>query len=64
MNKIPMTARGAEQLREELHRLKSVERAQVIAAIAEARAHGDKRKCGISCCQRTTKLLLNLALIT
>jgi transcription elongation factor GreA len=44
MNKVPMTVSGAERLREELHRLKSVERAQVIAAIAEARAHGDLKE--------------------
>jgi transcription elongation factor GreA len=44
MHKVPMTARGAEKLREELQRLKSVERAQVIAAIAEARAHGDLKE--------------------
>jgi transcription elongation factor GreA len=36
-----MTKRGAELLRMELHRLKTVERPNVIAAIAEARAHGD-----------------------
>ena len=36
-----MTKRGAELLREELHRLKTVERPSVITAIAEARAHGD-----------------------
>jgi transcription elongation factor GreA len=36
-----MTKRGAELLRAELHRLKAVERPTVIAAIAEARAHGD-----------------------
>jgi transcription elongation factor GreA len=36
-----MTTRGAELLREELHRLKTVERPSVITAIAEARAHGD-----------------------
>jgi transcription elongation factor GreA len=36
-----MTKRGAELLRAELHRLKTVERPNVIAAIAEARAHGD-----------------------
>jgi transcription elongation factor GreA len=41
MSKIPLTLRGAEQLREELHRLKTVERPKVIAAIAEARSHGD-----------------------
>ena len=41
MSKIPLTVHGAEQLRAELHRLKSVERPSVIAAIAEARSHGD-----------------------
>lgn len=41
MNKIPLTVRGAELLREELHRMKTVERPNVIAAIAEARSHGD-----------------------
>ncbi len=39
--KHPMTVAGAQRLREELHRLKTVERQAVIAAIAEARAHGD-----------------------
>jgi transcription elongation factor GreA len=41
MPNTPMTKRGAELLRTELHRLKTVERPNVIAAIAEARAHGD-----------------------
>jgi len=41
MNKTPLTVAGAERLREELHRLKTVERPNVIAAIAEARSHGD-----------------------
>lgn len=41
MIRIPITAAGAERLREELGRLKSVERPRVIQAIAEARAHGD-----------------------
>ena len=41
MNKYPLTVIGAEQLRHELQRLKSVERPSVIAAIAEARSHGD-----------------------
>jgi transcription elongation factor GreA len=41
MPKTPMTKRGAELLREELHRLKTVERPNVITSIAEARAHGD-----------------------
>jgi transcription elongation factor GreA len=41
MPKTPMTNRGAELLRKELHRLKTVERPNVVTAIAEARAHGD-----------------------
>jgi len=41
MAKTPMTTRGAELLRVELHRLKTVDRPNVITAIAEARAHGD-----------------------
>ena len=41
MQKIPLTVRGAELLKAELQRLKSVERPSVIAAIAEARSHGD-----------------------
>lgn len=44
MKKVPLTARGAEQLREELDRLKRVERPRIIAAIAEARAHGDLKE--------------------
>mgnify|MGYP003572761734 FL=1 len=42
--KVPITARGAEQLREELTRLKTVDRPRIIAAIAEARAHGDLKE--------------------
>lgn len=41
MNKTPLTVRGAKLLREELHRMKTIERPSVIAAIAEARSHGD-----------------------
>ena len=41
MATIPITKRGAEKLKTELHRLKTVERPSVIAAIAEARAQGD-----------------------
>ena len=41
MSAIPLTARGAERLQAELHRLKTVERPEVINAIAEARAQGD-----------------------
>ncbi len=41
MSKFPLTRIGAEKLRQELHRLKTVERPAVVGAIAEARAHGD-----------------------
>ena len=41
MATIPITKRGAEKLKQELHRLKTVDRPWVINAIAEARAQGD-----------------------
>ncbi|MEG1456698.1 MAG: transcription elongation factor GreA [Comamonas sp.] len=41
MTTIPITKRGAEKLKAELHRLKTIERPSVIQAIAEARAQGD-----------------------
>lgn len=41
MSKFPITITGAELLRAELQRLKTVDRPNVIAAIAEARSHGD-----------------------
>lgn len=41
MSTVPLTVRGAEKLKAELHRLKTVERHAVIQAIAEARAQGD-----------------------
>ncbi|MDR2636922.1 MAG: transcription elongation factor GreA [Zoogloeaceae bacterium] len=41
MSKTPMTLTGAEKLRAELKRLKTTDRPNVIAAIAEARSHGD-----------------------
>ncbi len=44
MTKIPMTVNGLEKLREELKELKSVARPKVIAAIAEARGHGDLKE--------------------
>lgn len=44
MQKMPMTVTGAEKLREELTRLKQVERPRIINAIAEARAHGDLKE--------------------
>jgi transcription elongation factor GreA len=44
MSRVPITKRGAEKLREELKVLKGESRPKVIAAIAEARAHGDLRE--------------------
>lgn len=44
MNKSPMTELGARRLREELHRLKTVDRPRIINAIAEARALGDLKE--------------------
>ncbi|MEY4960100.1 MAG: hypothetical protein RL610_279 [Pseudomonadota bacterium] len=41
MSTIPLTVIGAERLRAELHEIKTVQRPAVIAAIAEARSHGD-----------------------
>ncbi|KTC85884.1 MULTISPECIES: transcription elongation factor GreA [Legionella] len=44
MQKHPMTIQGAEALKTELHRLKTVERPSIIEAIATARAHGDLKE--------------------
>lgn len=44
MSKVPMTAKGAEQVRSELEHLKRVERPRIIEAIAEARSHGDLKE--------------------
>lgn len=44
MNKSPMTAEGAERLREELRMRKNEKRPEITAAIAEARAHGDLKE--------------------
>ena len=44
MSKVPLTLRGAQMLREELTNLKSVDRPNVIQAIAQARAHGDLKE--------------------
>ena len=43
-NKVPMTAQGAQKLRDELQNLKTTARPNVIAAIAEARSHGDLKE--------------------
>lgn len=43
-NKVPMTAEGAASLRAELDQLKRVDRPRVVAAIADARAHGDLKE--------------------
>jgi transcription elongation factor GreA len=44
MQKVPMTLNGAEMLRDELNKLKQIERPRIIKAIAEARAHGDLKE--------------------
>ena len=44
MSRAPITKAGSERLRAELERLKSVDRPRIIAAIAEARAHGDLKE--------------------
>ena len=44
MNRVPMTVRGEQVLREELERLKKVERPRITLAIAEAREHGDLKE--------------------
>src|SRR5690348_1115661 len=44
MSRAPITKTGSERLRAELERLKSIERPRIIAAIAEARAHGDLKE--------------------
>lgn len=44
MSRVPMTAQGEKSLQKELHSLKTVERPKVIAAIAEAREHGDLKE--------------------
>ena len=44
MSKVPLTAKGAAKLQEELKRLKSEERPRIIKAIAEAREHGDLKE--------------------
>ena len=44
MSKVPLTAQGADALREELRRLKSEDRPRVVEAIATARAHGDLKE--------------------
>ncbi|POY47533.1 transcription elongation factor GreA [Avibacterium paragallinarum] len=44
MRQIPMTVRGAEQLKEELEFLKNIRRPEIIKAIAEAREHGDLKE--------------------
>ena len=41
LQKFPMTALGLKRLEEEFHKLKDIERPEVIRAIAEARSHGD-----------------------
>lgn len=44
MSQYPMTVQGADRLREELNQLKTVKRPEIVAAIAEAREHGDLKE--------------------
>lgn len=44
MSKVPITIEGADKLREELKRLKNLDRPRITKAIAEARAHGDLKE--------------------
>jgi transcription elongation factor GreA len=44
MQKVPMTVKGVNHLRQELERLKTIERPRIAKAIGEARAHGDLRE--------------------
>jgi transcription elongation factor GreA len=44
MNKVPLTVQGADQMKQELQKLKTEDRPTVVAAISEARAHGDLKE--------------------
>ncbi len=44
MQKEPITLKGAERLREELHQLKTIDRPRIIESIATAREHGDLKE--------------------
>ena len=44
MNKEPITVKGLKKLKDELDDLKNVQRPKVVAAIAEARSHGDLKE--------------------
>ncbi|MED5315292.1 MAG: transcription elongation factor GreA, partial [Pseudomonadota bacterium] len=44
MNRVPMTVLGEQSLREELERLKKIDRPRITQAIAEAREHGDLKE--------------------
>ncbi|GAA0821256.1 transcription elongation factor GreA [Colwellia sp. D2M02] len=44
MSQYPMTVQGADRLREELNQLKTVKRPEIVAAIADAREHGDLKE--------------------
>ena len=54
-----MTPQRSAALEEELKQLKTVDRPRITAAIAEAREHGDKRKCRVPCCPWAAKGFLN-----
>ena len=61
MATIPLTKRGAEKLKDELHQLKSKERHAVIRAISEARAQGDLSENAEYEAARTNRALLRAA---
>tara|TARA_B100000767_G_C19539845_1_gene440262 strand:- start:175 stop:651 length:477 start_codon:yes stop_codon:yes gene_type:complete len=44
MDKEPITVKGLEKIKDELNELKNIKRPQVVAAIAEARSHGDLKE--------------------
>ena len=44
MNRVPMTVQGEQTLRDELERLKKVDRPRITQAIADAREHGDLKE--------------------
>lgn len=63
MSTIPLTVAGAEALRKELHEMKTVHRPAVIAAIAEARAHGDLSETPNMMLPKKNKVLLRGVLL-
>jgi len=64
LSQFPVTVRGAELLKEELQRLRGVDRPNIIQAIAEARAQGDYLKMPSTNQQKSVKVLLKAALLS